>query len=328
MGVNPTLLSHNSQPSNQTTPTMPRPTPQSPPSKDHLISREITAFLLDCRARQLSPRTLESYSSELSAFQSFLASQKIRLADQITADHIRLYLASLSPRRNPGGVHIAYRVIKTLLRWFEREIDDPAYRNPIARIKPPKVNTDPLPGITKEHIHALLATCDKTPTGQRDKAILYTLIDTGLRKSEITHLDFGDLNLTTGAVHVRSGKGDKDRAVYLGYRSRREILRYLRYRGELLPNSPLWTTETGVRLTPSGLRQIVRRRAARAGIPEPGLHDFRRHFALESLRNGIDLATLARLMGHSSLVVLQRYLKLITDDLQRAHEHTSPADNL
>jgi len=154
------------------------------------------------------------------------------------------------------------------------------------------------------------------------------LYDSGIRKSELVALDFGDIDLKSGAVQIRSGKGNKDRTVYLGNRARRELIRFLRYRGQLVPASPLWTTQTGERLTDSGLRQIIRRRAVAASIPAPGLHDFRRAFALESLRNGMDLVTLARLMGHTSLTVLQRYLRLVQDDLQRSHERTSPADNL
>ena len=73
---------------------------------------------------------------------------------------------------------------------------------------------------------------------------------------------------------------------------------------------------------------VIHRRSLKANIPEPQIHDFRRTFALESLRNNIDLVSLMHLMGHSSTVVLQRYLKLIESDLYEAHQRSSPADNL
>ena len=77
----------------------------------------------------------------------------------------------------------------------------------------------------------------------------------------------------------------------------------------------------------SGLREIIRRRALAAGIEEPGLHDFRRCFAVQILRNGFDLVTLSRLMGHFTLTVTQRYLYLVEDDLRAGHQIAGPVDN-
>lgn len=298
------------------------------PQQEHLITREIIAFIIDRRARQLSPATIKFYQNELDWFHNYLKKLHLRLVDQITTDHIRQYLIQLSTHRSPHGVHASFRAIKAFFTWYTDELDDPAWRNPMKKVAPPKINTDPLPGVTPLQVQALITACPRGKIGERDKAIIFVLFDTGIRKAELTKLNFGDVDLRTGALQIRAGKGNKDRTVFLGNRARRELIRYLRYRGELVPASPLWTTQTGERLTDSGLRQIIRRRAEAAGIPAPGLHDFRRAFAVESLRNGMDLVTLARLMGHNSLTVLQRYLHLVKDDLQRAHERTSPADNL
>jgi site-specific recombinase XerD len=136
------------------------------------------------------------------------------------------------------------------------------------------------------------------------------------------------LDLRIGALQVRSGKGKKDRTVYLCARARCELIRYLRHRGELSPNDSLWTNQNDGRLKPEGLRQILIRRSHRARIDQPTLHDFRRTFAIESLRKGCDLITLACLMGHTSPVILQGYLALVDTDLQRTHARSSPVDHL
>ena len=83
------------------------------------------------------------------------------------------------------------------------------------------------------------------------------------------------------------------RITFLGAKARRELVRYLRLRPDARPSDPLWATETGSRLTYAGLRQVVRRRALRAGLDhEPSLHSFRRSFALLSLhRQSRTLAT-------------------------------------
>ncbi|MDP6226078.1 MAG: tyrosine-type recombinase/integrase [Anaerolineales bacterium] len=75
------------------------------------------------------------------------------------------------------------------------------------------------------------------------------------------------------------------------------------------------------------MRQIVRRRAHKAGVTPPALHSLRRLFAVQCLRNGMDLRRLQELMGHADLQMLIRYTKLVTDDLRDAHLQASPVDN-
>jgi integrase/recombinase XerD len=81
-------------------------------------------------------------------------------------------------------------------------------------------------------------------------------------------------------------------------------------------------------LAKSGIRQVVRRRAAAAGMDEPGLHAFRRAFAVNCLRNGMDLVSLQRLLGHGDLSTVLRYLALVDDDLRRAHTQYGVVDSL
>ena len=115
--------------------------------------------------------------------------------------------------------------------------------------------------------------------------------------------------------------------MFVGATTRRALAAWLRYRPEDAPPS-LWLTQTGTALTRAGLFQAVRRRAVAANVPVPGMHDFRRAFAVNYLRAGGDVATLQRLMGHTDLRVINRYLRLLNEDLRHAHEQFSPVDNL
>lgn len=160
---------------------------------------------------------------------------------------------------------------------------------------------------------------------QRDRAILLTLLDTGLRAAELCALDIADVNLSTGEALVKHGKGGKRRTVIISAKTRRELVRYLRGRDGA---GPLFVGETGDRLKYSGLRQIVRRLSLAAGLPEVPLHAFRRAFAINALRAGMNLITLQRLMGHSSLATTAKYLAFVTDDLHKAHEAAAPVDRL
>ena len=104
---------------------------------------------------------------------------------------------------------------------------------------------------------------------------------------------------------------------------------YLRHRPGLDDAAPLWATDEGGRLSYSGVRQVLRRRAARAGVPEPCLHSFRRAFAIGALRGRYpSMVSLKRLLGHSSLAVVSRYLRQVEGDLQAAHEKAGVVDRL
>ena len=150
-------------------------------------------------------------------------------------------------------------------------------------------------------------------------------MDTGLRARELLSIDLPDINLLTGNILLRRGKGGRPRIVFIGKETKKALRTYLRERDDNL--SALWLTEDrDKRLRCGGLRAMLERHAKMAGLSAPSAHDFRRAFALTMLRNGTDLVTLARLMGHTSLKVLQRYLKQLPEDLQQAHRQAGPVD--
>jgi len=173
----------------------------------------------------------------------------------------------------------------------------------------------------------MLAACKvRTMMGARDRALLLFLLDTGVRHAELCALDLADLNMESGSVLVRQGKGRKSRVVFVGAKTRRAVTAYLKRRRDTCP--ALWVTDEGTRISYDGMRQVIRRKAEQAGVPEPSLHSFRRAFALTCLRNGVDLISLQRLMGHASLDMLRRYLAQVTSDLQAARQKGSPVDRL
>lgn len=292
------------------------------------LARDLQAFLIDRQAAGCSPRTVGGYGDELSRLTTWLEAHGVTDVANITPNHLRQFLLDLTNQgHNAGGVHRAYRATKTFLRWWERETEPTDWRNPIDRLKPPKLPDNPLPPIAVADLQAMLATCDKTLAGQRDRAALLCLLDTGCRAAEFLALDIGDVDLAAGVVTIRHGKGDKRRTVFLGAKSRRELGRYLRRRGNP-SDGPLWCTLGGTRLTYAGLRQIVRRRAEAAGVAVPSLHSFRRANALLTLRGGGDLVSVSKLLGHSDLGVTRRYLKLEISDLAETHRKAGPVDRM
>lgn len=290
----------------------------------------IEAFLIDRKVRGSAKGTLSFYHDKLRLFFNFCDDQLVKNISQISPDFIRQFLLSLElSNHNPGGIHAAYRTLRAFLFWYEDELEPEGWKNPIRKVKAPKVPKEILEPISFEVVSRLLRTCSpNTFTGTRDSALLLFFLDTGVRAQEGLSINMDDIKLPTGEVIIRQGKGKKARYVYFSKFTRKAIRKYLLHRKD--DNSALWVTHPrfdSSRLSYDGLREIIKRRAKEAGIEDiPNLHDFRRAFALSMLRNGTDIFTLAKLMGHESIAVLQRYLKQTNQDVALAHRKASPVE--
>jgi integrase/recombinase XerD len=295
-----------------------------------LISHEIQSFLIDRRARHCAITTVEFYSDGLRQFCAWALTQDAYVMADLTPELLRNYLLHLEAiGRNPGGCHAAFRCIKAFLLWWEGEADPEGWRNPVRKLQAPKISLEPLPGLALPDFVKMVQVCERDFYGIRDRAIMMVLLDSGCRRAELIAINVNDLNTGTGEILILHGKGNKRRSVYIGSKSRRAVARYLRKRGSVTGNDPLWITRAGTRMSEEGLRQVIVHRAKQAGMEKaPGLHDFRRAFALNCLRNGMDTFTLKRLMGHESLVILERYLALVQGDLSHVHERHGPVDNI
>ncbi len=299
---------------------------------DDYLEKWAEAFLIDRKVQNLSPGTLHFYQSKLKLFLSYCETIALKRFSQLTPDIIRTFLLFLEQEgHNPGGIHAVYRTLRTFLNWWENETEPEGWKNPIQKVKAPKVAINPLEPVSIAQVEALIATCNTNDFYDlRDKALLLFLLDSGARAAETCAVNLEDIDLQNGSVLIRCGKGRKPRIVYLGKKSRRALRAYLKScarQMELKENSALWVTNSNNRLTYWGINQIIRRRAADAHIEKPSLHDFRRAFALNFLRNGGDIYSLQNLMGHADLQVLRRYLAQNTEDLQIAHQNYSPVDN-
>lgn len=287
-----------------------------------LLSLEI--FLTSREAKRATRDTLHWYRSRLTRFVHFLAQRGILSPQEITPNHVRQFIAEMQ-RRNLSDwyVHGHARAVKTFLRFLYQ--DGVITHDPASRVEMPKLDHRILPALSPEDVRKLLAACST----ERDTAIVLCLLDTGLRASEFVSLNVGDVDVKTGAILVRRGKGRKERVVFLGAKSRRALLKYLSRRKESTPDSPLWPSSTsGERLTPHGLRLLLGRLGRRAGVKPCSPHTFRRTFALWSLRSGMNVYALQQLMGHSDLSILRKYLALVQEDLAEAHRRYGAVDHM
>jgi len=296
--------------------------------KTGALRLEIDEFLVDRQARNLAPKTILWYKAGVLRLHAYMTEQGVTETAAITPALLRRFILHLSETHNPGGVFGIFGAVKTFLRWYAAEYAPKGWENPLDRVESPKRITPPQRSLPMSDFEAMLKTCGRGATlaDARDRAILLTLLDTGVRHAEFAALQLEDVDLPTGAIVVKLGKGRKTRVTFVGNKTRKALFAYLRFRGK--EPGALWVTLAGSPLSKGGIREIIRRRAEKAGVKEPGMHEFRRAFALNYLRNGGDVETLRRLLGHSDFKVLARYLSLEDEDLRQAHGQHGPVDNM
>jgi site-specific recombinase XerD len=284
-------------------------------------------FLRAKQAEGLARGSIRFYAENLKNFLVWCDGQYIKQAEDLTAEHLRMFLLRLKDEgHNSGGVHAAFRSTRAFLRWYAVEVEPEGWRNPCDKVKAPRLADVPLPAASLDDVEKLYRAASGK-MGGRDRAVVLVLADSGLRAAELLALNVEDVDGFTGEIKVRCGKGGKSRTVFVGRRTRRALRAFMRQCDNLGP--PLFTSsEGGARLRYPGLRQIIRRLSVKAHISQPPIHSFRRCFAINFLRSGGDLLSLSRLLGHSGLSLLARYANQNTADLQRVHMEHSPIDRM
>jgi integrase/recombinase XerD len=300
------------------------------------LEGEISEFLLERQIRKVSARTLQWHTHVLAKFAAFCYTKEATSVREVTATTLRHFILHLESSHNTGGIANIFRSVKAFLNFCEVEYEQQGWTNPARKVKIATSKIEAFEPISVKDFQKMLATCErKSLAGDRDRAFLMFLMDTGIRKAEITALTVNDIDMATGSVLIRQGKGGKSRTVFIGASTRRALSAYMRQREAYIAYAKarsvdaLWIhSQDAKKLGYAGVREILRRRAKDAGIPEPSPHSFRRAFAVNSLRNGMNVLALQRLLGHSDLSTINRYVKLLKDDLRVAHEQHGVVDNL
>lgn len=287
------------------------------------LQTALDLFLLDCTARRLTIGTQSFYKAKLSPFIRWCEAKGVTGLEDMQAVHIRQYLSSILERNLTAQYqnNIA-RAIRAWLNYCVR--DELIPKSPFDRVKMPKLAKKILPAFSQEDIKNILRVCRT----KREEAICLTLLDSGVRATELVTLNVNDLNMKSGTLIVRAGKGQKDRTTYVGARTRKAILRYLAERGSPAATEPLFISHHNERLTLSGIVQIMRRLRKRSGVAHCAAHTFRRTFAIKSLRNGMNVHVLAQLMGHADIQMLRKYLDITEEDLKASADKHGVVDNM
>jgi integrase/recombinase XerC len=199
-------------------------------------------------------------------------------------------------------------------------------KNPVVSVSAPK-SPKRLPGnLDADRMARLLDIPGDSALVNRDRAILELLYSSGLRLSELTDLNVGDVDVADATVRV-TGKGNKDRIVPVGRKALAALARWQKCRGELaLAEEPaLFVSQRGTRLSKRSVQARVTHWAKRQGIDSNVFpHLFRHSFATHILESSHDLRGVQELLGHANISTTQVYTHLDFQHLAQIYDKTHP----
>lgn len=307
-----------------------RPLRQAPPAHVNDAPREdglaaaFTQFYISCQAKNLTPASPRFYRQQILPFLAWCREQGIAHLDSVQTQHIRTYLVVSRERGlSDESVCAVYRALRVFFTFSAKE--RLIHASPMANVDRPRKEFRVLPPLSEQEVITLL----ETSTSVRDRALILFMVDTGCRAAEALGVTGADIDMDNLTVLVRRGKGRKPRLLPLAPLTRQALLAYFAQCGQPGPDESVWRTETkGTPLTYAGLRQMLRRLGRRAGVKHSHPHTLRRTFAVWSHQNGVSDQDLAKLMGHSSTVVLRHYVSLSDAHLKQVHQRHGPLTNL
>jgi integrase/recombinase XerC len=282
--------------------------------------------------RNASAHTVKSYREDLTQAIEFFRTRLAGKSPQpelMTTRLLRAHLAWLSEQgyaRSTIGRRLA--AVRSWCRFLCRQGTLTA--NPALGLRGPRQDKKLPHFVSREDMARLLETPPAgTPLGLRDRAILETLYSAGLRVSELTGLDVGDVDLNEGVAMVR-GKGRKERLAMLGPQAVEALTLWMPERqalaGARAASQPaLYLNRNGTRLSSRSVGRLLEKYLAQAGLDRrTSPHTLRHSFATHLLDAGADIRSVQELLGHRSLATTQIYTHVSTQRLRESYHKAHP----
>ena len=301
----------------------------------------LVAYKTYARAEGKSPKTIRWITSSVGYFADFLGPERQDIAG-ITGSDLRRFIIALQSKQkfsqhpynkpqqaklSPQSVETYARAIRAFFGYLHCEGFIEV--NPMAGVKMPKVPETVVPTFSEKEIEKLLAQPDKSSDeGFRDYAILLTFVDTGVRLSELANLKASDIDYEQNLFRVM-GKGLKERYVPFGRRVAKALMKYqLKHRPQPIGTDNFWLRRDGQPLPADRIEKLVSMYGRKAGLKRCYAHKLRHTSSVMYLRNGGDVFSLQRKLGHQSLLMTRRYANLADADVRDKHLRYGVADRL
>jgi site-specific recombinase XerD len=285
-------------------PAVPR---RSPPSADLRVL--LPSWELHLRAERKSPQTIKAYGDGVRRFLSWC--EVTRHAAVLDRPTVTRFVAELlDAGAEPATARSRQLALRRFSAWLVDEDELPT--DLLAGMRPPRLDQKVVHPLSDEQLRALIAAC-KGPElrDRRDEAVVRLMLETGARAGEVVGLTVADVDLASGTVLIRRGKGGKGRPVPVGPHAGRSLDRYLRARrSHRLAETPaLWLGDRGKEFSYFGLHAALRARARSAGIFGFHPHLLRHTAAHRWLAAGGSEAGLMAVAGWTRPDMLLRYTR-------------------
>lgn len=316
---------------------------------------QINEFMVYCRSTQLREKTMLSYEQALRLFERWCSeSLNILTVDQVTEPVIRRYINELQDRgkytfyaqeqqketncpdrrrdfRKPISITTINNYIRNLrvfFNWLER--DYVIRKNPMKKVRQLKTNRKAKEFLSDEELRKLLGHLDRSYFAEhRDYVMILLMLDSGMRLGECSELLMADIEIARRRINLRAEitKGRKNRTVFFSAKTEAVLRRWLQYKDRYVESDYLFPVkEHGGSVGVSNFEKNFKKYIFRSGLSKNYTpHCLRNNFAKRCLMNGMDVFTLSKLLGHSSVQVTeQAYLDLNDDDISKRYQHYSP----
>ena len=288
----------------------------------------LPSYKTSLRARNRSPVTIEMSERFSLRLADWLdeTGHSTKVGD-ITSRTLETYLVHLGEELSATTVGIHYRGLRAFFNWMYKE--DEIDRSPFAGMVQPKADEKPVPIFTQAELRALLDTAQsRSFTDRRDRAVIMTFIDTGVRLGELTSMRLDEMEYEHQIVRVDGKTGA--RFIKFGNTAWEAVDRYLRARaGHTQVDRPeFWLSPKGA-LTDSGVAQMLKKRGRLAEVEGVNPHRFRHTFAHNWLADGGQENDLVQLAGWTSSQMVARYGRsAAASRAMDAKMRNSPGDRL
>ncbi|MBU7045045.1 MAG: tyrosine-type recombinase/integrase [Theionarchaea archaeon] len=278
--------------------------------KERNCMKEVEEFRKFLELKGYSEVTITSY---LGTIQRFLKEIN-KNVNEITLDVVNEFFSYLKSNDCGNSTICSYgSAIKAFLKFIDNEIHE--------KIILPKLEKKLPVVLTKEEVNKLF----ECVSSKRSLCTLRLLYATGIRVSEIVNLDRRDIEDLR--VLVRSGKGKKDRIVYMDENTSNLIKKYLSERKDDIP--ALFVNNKGKRISQRSVQIMVKNTAKRAGINKKVTpHTLRHTFATHMLENRANIVVIKDLLGHASLSTTQIYTHVSDEYKKKAYEESHPLSKM
>ena len=273
----------------------------------------------------LSALTISAYRRDLDQFLSYLAEQDIGRADAVTEHHVRALVAKRH-RQGLGGRSLQrlLSAIRSFYKYLLRE--GHARQNPATSVRAPKSPRRLPVTLEPETLEQLLAFATDTPVAMRDKAMLELFYSSGLRLSELTELNWDQLDISSGLVTVK-GKGNRQRLVPVGRKAREALVEWRKVRAGIAPYEQprVFVSVHGKPISVRAIQARIKFWARHQGLAQHvHPHLLRHSFASHLLESSGDLRAVQELLGHADIATTQVYTHLNFQHLAEVYDRAHP----